>query len=321
MTIGLDLGSHQFRSLRSTAEGLVARCCPAVFVALSDTPAHRRLLQQSNTHFATCSDQLLVFGDAAVEWSAMLNLSLSPLLRGGRIPTSDPISRQLLTLMIDAVLPEPKASPGTLCCMTMPGGGNDERIKNHDADFFQQIVALRGYRPLVTTATQALALAELNDSGFTGISITLGHTTCEFGIVHCGREIARCVVMNGLESFEGAPKLGDRHISQDPAAASANVEREYARFFADVIDEARTQFDLDRSIKTLPQPMSVVCTGGITTIPAFLPMFQRAWDESEWPVATRPIRVGTDGDFAVVRGCLIQAELEQPGHGRSTRVA
>ena len=159
MTIGLDLGSYQFRSMRVVENRLAARCCPAVFTTVSDTPAHRRLLQQSNTQFATCSDQLLVFGEAAQEWSAMMNLSLSPLLRDGRIPTSDPISRQVLALMVDALLPSP-GQPGSICRMTLPGGGYDDRIKTRDAEFFQQLVALRGYQPQFMTATQALALAE-----------------------------------------------------------------------------------------------------------------------------------------------------------------
>lgn len=309
MTIGLDLGSHQFRSMRVAGDRLVARCCPAVFVMISDTPAHRRLLQQSDTHFATCSDQLLVFGEAAREWSAMLNLSLTPLLHKGHIPASDPISRQVLTLMIDAILPTPTFH-GSLCKMTLPGGGRDERIENRDAEFFQQLVALRGYRPQVLTATHALALAELNEAGFTGIAISLGHSTCEFGIVHCGREVVRCVVMDGLERFEGSLKLGSPESSDEKVAAS--VDRDYCRFFSDVIAEARVQFELDGTLKTLPRSMPVVCSGGITATVMFLSLFQRAWNEANWPVVTQPIRVASDSNLAVVRGCLIQTVLEQP---------
>jgi hypothetical protein len=311
VTIGFDLGSYQFRTMRSVENKLVARRCPAVFAAISDTPAHRRLLQQSSTRFAMCSDQLLVFGDDAREWSEMLNLSLSPLLRGGRVPTSDSVSRQVLTLMVDALLPSPTES-NTLCQMTLPGGCYDERTENRDAEFFQQLVALRGYRPKFMTATLALALSELNEATFTGIAITLGHTTCEFGIVHCGREIVRCVVMSGLESFQSSSRLGEQNNSPEPLAASANVERDYVRFFAEVISEARVQFELDGTLKTLPRSMPVVCSGGITTEASFLPLFQRAWDDSKWPVTTRPIRVAADNEMAVVRGCLIQAELEQP---------
>ena len=98
---------------------------------------------------------------------------------------------------------------------------------------------------------------------------------------------------------------------------SANIEREYLRFFADVLAEARIQFEQDRTLKTLPQPLSVVCTGGIAKTSSFLPLFQRAWDESRWPVETRPIRVATDNNLAVVRGCLIQAELDQPSERKS----
>ncbi len=310
MTIGLDLGSHQFRSMRSDGEELIARHCPAVFVTISDTPGHRRLLQQSNTRFATCSGQLLVLGDAAREWSSMLNIPLTPLFRSGRIPASDSISRQILTLIIDAMLPAP-STPGRLCRMTLPGGANDERVKNPDSDFFQQLVALRGYRPQVMSATQALALAELNDAGFTGITITLGHTTSEFGAIHCGREIIRCVVMNGLENLEGAPMLGDTNGAPEQSVPE-NIEREYVRFFTDILTEARAEFEQEGTLKTLPQSMSVVCAGSITSARPFLPLFQRAWNDGRWPVSTQPIRVALDPNLAVVRGCLIQAELDEP---------
>lgn len=311
MSIGLDLGSRQFRSMRAMDGQLMTRCCPAVFVHLSDTPGHRRLLDQSSTRYASCGDQLIIVGDAAVEWSAMLNLTLSPLLRSGRIPSSDPVCRQLLSLVIDAVLPKPDET-ATLCCMTVPGRGSNDRTSNHDADFFQQLVALRGYRPKLLTSTQALALADLNESSFTGIVISIGQATCEFGVVHCGREINRHVVTNGLESFEGAPLLGETHISHDPAAVASNVEREYQRFFRDVVSDARSAFEQDRTLRTLPQPLTVACAGAVTSAGPFRALFQRVWNESNWPVATRPIRVGNNPQLAVVRGCLIQAELDQP---------
>jgi hypothetical protein len=309
VTIGLDLGSYQFRSMRVAGDRLVARRCPAVFVSMSDTPAHRRLLQQSGTHFATCSDHLLVFGDAAREWSAMLNLSPSPLLRGGRIPASDPISRQVLTLMIDAILPPP-AQSGALCKTTLPGAGYDERNASRDADFFLQLIALRGYQPEVLTATHALALAELTDVGFTGVTIMFGHSTCEFGISHCGRQLNRCVVMSGLDQFTDNRLLGSSDASDEKAVA--NLEREYRTLFASVIDEARSRFELDATLRTLPKSMPVVCSGGITGTPAFLPLFQQVWNEAHWPISTQPVRVSSSCDLAVARGCLIQAILEQP---------
>lgn len=315
MSIGLDLGSYQFRSIRSSEGKLIARSSPAVFVAISDTPSHRRLLSQSSTQFATCTDHLLVFGDAAEEWSSMLNLQLTPLLRRGRIPTSDSVSRQVLALMIDAMLPAP-TRPSPLCKMTLPGGGLDDRGANRDAEFFQQLVTLRGYRPQFVSATLALALAELSEASFTGIAITLGHTTSEFGIVLCGREILRCVVMSGLEGFDGTVRLGPQIPTSEPLAMPTGHERDYLSFFTDVILEARSQFQLDGTLKTLPRSMPVVCAGGITAETSFRPLFQRAWDECDWPVSTRPIRIASDPNLAVVRGCLIQAELEEPSESQ-----
>lgn len=311
MSIGLDLGSYQFRSIRSSDGKLIARSCPAVFAAISDTAAHRKLLHQSNTQFATCSDHLLVFGEAAQEWSSMLNLQLSPLLRSGRIPTSDSVSRQVLALMIDAMLPVPNGhSP--LCIMTLPGRGMDERSPNRDAEFFQQLVTLRGYRPQFITATLALALAELGKASFTGIAISLGHSTSEFGVVLSGREILRCVVMSGLQEFDGMAPMGMQPPIGEPLTTSAGTGRDYLSFFTEVIQEARSQFELDGTLKTLPRSLPVVCAGGITSEASFRTMFQKAWDDSEWPISTKPIRIASDSNLAIVRGCLIQAELEEP---------
>ena len=315
MTIGLDLGSFQFRSMRIVNGQLVARCCPAVFAAMADTTAHRRLLQQSNTQFATCSGQLLVFGEAAREWSEMLNLTSCALLRGGRIPASDPVSRQVLTLVVDALLPAPTET-SYVCKMTLPGGGGEQAF-HRDAEFFQQLVTLRGYRPEFITATHAVALAELADAAYTGITVTLGHTTCEFGITHSGREIVRCVVMSGLDSFDGSPRLGEAEPIQEPVMPTVSSDRDYFRFFADVISEARMQFEHEGTLKTLPRSLPVVCAGGITATPSFLPLFQAAWNEASWPVITAPIRLASSPDLSVVRGCLIQAELEQPSEANA----
>ena len=314
MTIGLDLGSHRFRSIRHDSKKLIARSCPAVFATLADTPPHRRLLHQSGTRFATCADHLLLAGDAANEWSAMLNLPLFPLLKGGRVPTSDVIARQILTLMIDAMLPVPE-SPGGHCCLTIPGGQADGFVEQRDADFFQQMVSLRGYRPHIVSATQALVLAELHEASFTGIAISFGHTTSEFGVVHCGREIARCVIADGTSSFEVAQTFGIEEAGAVLAAAS--IERSYGRFFSDIVDEARIRFEREGTLKTLPQPLPVICTGGITESTTFLPMLQKIWDETGWQVSTLPIRAASDPVFAVARGCLIQAELERPGERRA----
>ena len=242
----------------------------------------------------------------------MLNLPEIPLFREGRLTTSDAVSRQVLSLMIDAILP---TSAGTqpLCRMTLPSGATDARSQNPDGGFLQQLVTLRGYRPQVITSTLALALAELNDSAFSGIAISLGHGTTEFGIIHCGRELLRCVVMAGLEQFADLPKLGSASQSvADLLALPSNAERDYARFFAEVISEAKSQFERDGTIKTLPKSLPVVCSGAITAVPNFLPLFQQVWNEIDWPMSTKPIRVSSDSNLAIARGCLIQAELDQP---------
>ena len=46
MSIGLDLGSTQFRSLRRQGRRLVVRACPCVMTCIADTPAHRLMIER-----------------------------------------------------------------------------------------------------------------------------------------------------------------------------------------------------------------------------------------------------------------------------------
>ncbi|MBM4075733.1 MAG: hypothetical protein FJ267_08840, partial [Planctomycetes bacterium] len=117
MTIGLDLGSTQFRSLRLFDSELIGRQCRAIYASMPDSASHRRLLDQSNARYACCGGDLVLFGDQAIEWGEILNLHIVSLLPGGRVPQSDPVARQILALMLDAVLPQ-ATELGEICCMT-----------------------------------------------------------------------------------------------------------------------------------------------------------------------------------------------------------
>lgn len=315
MSIGLDLGTTQFRSLRISGNELIGRQCRAVYVALSDTASHRRLLDQSGAKFASCGNDLVLFGDLALEWADILNLTPVPLLPGGRVPQSDPVARQILTLMIDAVLPSAEIQ-GDVCCLTVPGGHDIHQGElPYDVRLFQQLVALRGYQPKLISPGQAVVLAELSMASFSGIGISFGAGNCQIGVIHCGRELASCS-FNECLSEQSADRIPPTLLSAGEESNSADRtlhaarDQVLVRELTETLTAARDELDKQGVVRWLVQPTHVVCTGRPTTEPGFPQLFAQVWSSLDWPMKVGQLRITTDTVYSIARGCLIQSRLE-----------
>jgi hypothetical protein len=298
VTVGLDLGSTQFRSLRRQGDRLIGRSCAAAYVPLADSPAHRRLLDRDGVRYAEADGQLLILGDAVEEWSRLLHEPQHGLLPDGRLPADGPLSRDLLAQMLNAVLPLAQ-TPGELCCLTVPG-----ELMPDDAgperEFFLPLVRRRGYRPLTIGQGFAVVLAELAESRYSGVGISLGASQCEFALAHSGREIARCTI-----------PWGSAELPAEVRAAGATIgSAALTDFLVELLLEAGERIDQHDGFRVLSQPVSLACSGGITALRGFELILQQAWRRAAWPIRLRSIHLATDRVYTIARGCLIQATLD-----------
>jgi len=299
VTIGLDLGSTQFRCLRRQGPRLIGRACAAACLTLADTPAHRRLLERDAVRYVECDDQLLIVGEAALEWSRLLGIPVTPLLPDGRLSVSDPLSQDLIELILEATVPMASVL-GELCCLTVPG-----ELMPADAgperEFLLPLIRRRGYRAMTIGQGFAVVLAELGQSRYCGVGISLGASQCEFALAHSGREIARCTIPWGASDL--------------PAAVAGDEEPHEAHplltdFLVELLLEAGERIDQHDGFRVLSQPVSLACAGGLTAIRGFEQILQQAWRRAAWPIRLRSIHLASDRVYTVARGCLIQATLE-----------
>lgn len=306
MSIGLDLGSTQFRSLRRQGQRFIGRACPCVMACIADTPAHRLMIARDDLPFLETDRELIILGDAAIAWSERAPVALRPLLEDGRIPADNPLARDILPFYLDAVLP-PAIFPEEACAFTVPGELLPE-AEGIERTFFSKLIELRGYRPVPVGQGMAAVLAELADSGFTGIGMSLGATQCEFALVQNGAERARCGIPWGaaeiLAGFDHDP-LGGMTID-----SIEQTERAIGDFLVEILLEAGLRIGQADGFRMIGQPLSIVCTGGMVQRPDFERLFQRAWQRAAWPISIRAIRMAPDAAYTIARGCLIQAKLE-----------
>ncbi len=347
MTIALDVGSFAMRSLWRRGKELAGRRCRSVALSFADNPARRKYLQSSKASFLVADGHLVLAGDAAVDAAEFFELIPRDLFPWGEIPTADPVARQVISTVVDALLPWSE-HPEEVCCFAQPGqfdstNGGDPDLDSR-AQFVTRLIRLRGYEPLPLHPATALVLSELGNAGFSGIGLVWGTSRCELSVVHRGVPLAsRCVARGGTwidSELARATKtwrydaLGEQVLDLDkarqrkeaatlaaPADADGRIVAElYGTLVAEIIDALSHLVESDGRIPLLPQPLPLVCGGGLSQMAGFRELLTSRLRNREWPVALSDPRFVSD-QYAVCRGCLIRAELERmdPPHAHQKR--
>jgi len=336
MSVGLDIGTSQFRCLRCRDAQLVGRSAKAQFTAVPDASEYRALLAAGQIPFAVCDGALTILGDNAAEYSNLFHVRPQSLLPQGRLPTNDPVARQSLAALVDALLGEPDQS-GEMCGVTLPGGESFQSLAtSSELEFFSRLIRLRGFFPQVLSAGMAAVLAELSRYGFTGLGLSFGAATSELVVAHRGIELLMCSIPKGGDWLDEqlAQKFGDmiRDEAGEPIRDLAKAE-ERRRLAERLLSPAND--DTDRYLASLhrdliyslirsatfalashpqaieiPQPLPVVVVGGVSRIAGFEELLRESFELARFPLVIREVRFSTRHDFTVARGCLIHAQLE-----------
>jgi len=342
MSIALDIGVSRIRSLRRNAEGLVFRRVRPVYAVLPDSDSYRDMLARMPVPYAICDDALLMFGEPAADFSRLFQTPFVDLLPDGKIPDDDPPARQLLAAMIEALLPEPN-TPNELCCLTLPGNPDTFAARRaRRLTLLTHLVSLRGYTPLIISSARALILAELVAESFTGIGLVFGAGSCDISICRQGQEIAHCCVPRGGNWIDEQMALrfqdyswdsaGNRYLdidgitcwkeSLDRSRAVPETEREMflAKLNDQLIDRVLSEVArlcVDEAVASeVGRPIGVIADGGPLLGPGTADRLRRAVRKTEFPFDIGAVRTLADSDETIVRGCLINAELEDQSSDR-----
>lgn len=331
MSIALDIGTRHLRSLRREGGRLVGRKNHAVYLSLPDRPGQRRILEKAAIPFATCDGSLLVIGQSAVETADMLDVPCIPLLMGSRLPEGDPVARQVLTSLVDCLLPI-AARSGEVCWMSIPGPVDDDSVERR---FFTQLIRLKGYQPQIVQPGLAIVLAELGQQEFTGIGCDFGSGYTRTTLAYHGIErLSTCLdkgsdwVDSRLAESEGCilfDSEGNRYLNTTSIARWKQVnlisvhkpitEREQQlsllceQLIAETLQAVRRELADGPVLRTIREPLPVVCAGGLTRVPGFLELMRSMIREAHLPITISEVRPCAEADYVVTRGSLILAEL------------
>lgn len=324
MTMALDVGAKQFRSLKRAGSRLIAKTYPAACCFLPEKPSVRHLLETAGVPFVRAGEQLVIWGESAEKLSQDCAVKTEHLLVRNPLRKDRPSIAAPLNEIVTSLLP-PASSPEEICCV---GSIREDR----HADWLEAEVHSRGYRIGTCSAGLALVLAEMVRENFTGIGFVFGASRSEAVLVREGRQIARWELPRGGEAIDESIALsedrywwslaGFRELQTDGITAwresldasvlkPANPRGERLlsdchQLVGNLIVACETSYPQDES----PEPMAVIAGGGLARMPGFFELLKQHLAESTLPIDSGKIRLAPSNS-TIARGLLIFAELEQ----------
>ena len=330
----LDMGTTEFRCLRRHSTCLIGRKSPAVYVSLPTDDADQSLLKQMRISTIRSDDSLIVVGSAALDLAKAMRIPSVPLLIDGLVPTNDPLGRQLISTVLDSILPS--QGDGTTPCGLVSRSAVDFE-QSTDLQLFAQLLRLKGYAPVLVTSASAVAYAELGNDQFTGLVLDWGASGASVGAYRLGETVLESHLVNGghlideriatVRSRFNWDRDGNRYLNTHAIedwkkSASVRVDEPrsddekllaeiYREQLLTILMRFKTAVNASSAAWLFPREVKLVCSGGSTQIGGFLPLIAGLIRELELPVQLSEIQICAPDQFRLARGAMIQMELER----------
>jgi hypothetical protein len=329
----LDFGTSEFRSLRKQAACITGRKTPAVYVSLPADETDHSLLKQMCITTIRCDDSLVVVGAAALTLSKQLRIPCIPLLIDGLVPTNDPLGRQLISTVLDTILPTVEQE--TPCGLISRSAVDFEQAT--DLQLFAQLLLLKGYIPVPVTSASAVASAELGHDQFTGIVLDWGASGASCGVYRLGETLVECNLVNGgglvdgriatlrnrfnwdregnryldTQSIEAWKKSAGTRIDQPRSEDEQILSEIYREQLRTILFRFKTAFNTSSAPWLLSGSVKLVCAGGCSLIGGFQPLLAELIREVDLPIELSEIQVRPLDPFRTTRGAMVQLELDR----------
>lgn len=329
----LDFGTTEFRCLRRQSTCVTGRKSPAVYVSLPNERANENLLKQMRIPIIHSDDSLIAIGAAALDLAKSMRIATVPLLIDGLVPTDDPLGRQLISTLLDSILPTP--GQATPCGLISRSAIDFEQ--STDLQLYAQLLLLKGYTPVPVTSSSAVAFAELGSDQFTGLVLDWGACGASLGAYRLGEPLVESHLVNGGNLIderiakirnrfnwdrEGNRYLDTYAIEAWKKSVSVRVDTPrsddekllaeiYREQLLTILMRFKTAIHASSAAWQLSGEVKFVCSGGCTRIGGFLPLIAGLIAELELPVSLSEIHICHPDQFRSTRGAMIQMELDR----------
>ena len=336
MITAIDFGCYAIRSAYRTPSDpmrVTMTTERSEYAVLSNQSSCRETVIERNIPCAECENSTVVFGNHADQVRWLSRKPCAPLFADAAVPTGDAPARQILSVLTEAMLPKNVGAPNE-CFFTAPRG----RSNRENVIFLEHLMRMHGFVPRYFNAGPSVILSSGSESCFTGVAIVIGAESSEISVNRYGIEIAAATIEVGANWIDTElarqfriqtwDETGECYLDLEAVRewkhdarmhlrnSVGEREKTLAGLYGAVLNQiARCTRELINSpaVKSAigNVRLAVICAGGPTQIGGFASALTERFVEHETADQILSIRTADDPETAVVRGLLIQGELEE----------
>lgn len=333
MSTSLHIGSTSLRTLQNDSDQkLTSRSIETAYTIMEDTNENCSLLRKLATPFLYCEGSLIIPGEQARKIARFSNLPLYPLFSKGELVINDPVHRQLLSTLVQSILPKARKS-GEYCSFITPGTNAASPLSK----LVSQLITLQGFTPLATSISLAAGLSAFPaTSRLSGYAVYLGHSHSEIGLIHQSRVVIQHSTPYGSEwmdeqlasSFklfttnsEGqqvpdTEKARSKRLSPEinisPYLTNhSTITSWYESLFDSLLDNFVLQMQAMQNYLETLDSLPIVYLGELSHIGGFEEFLTHNLSNRQVGFDAQQVTRIQDENFSIARGALVVSAMEQ----------
>lgn len=322
---GLDVGTANLIAAAQTVDGEVnINLQRNAFIDIAPEDHTRNMLNQLGVPYIEINGNMVVVGDHAFKLANVFNRATRRPMSQGMISSSENDAMPIEKMLLENLLGAP-TQPGEVCYFSVPSDpiDADMNVIYHKGVFSGLLKGL-GYTPKALLEGHSVVYSELADDDFTGIGISCG-----------GGMFNICVAYQAIPCVSFATTRGgdwiDNNVAQvlgvNTARATSIKERGvditnpkdreeeaveiyYRNLIAYTLENIKKRFESAADRPAFSEPISIVCAGGTSLIGGFIDVFKDEFNNINFPLEVKDIRLAEDPLYTVAKGCLVASLSE-----------
>ncbi|MBU0880946.1 MAG: hypothetical protein KKE81_01970 [Candidatus Omnitrophica bacterium] len=324
---GVDIGTMFVKCAHKEGDEIVFKSQRNAFFDVEHTDFTKKILDNSKVKYIIKGDDLYVVGDEALQFANMFNKDTRRPLSKGVISPTEKEALPIIELLIKSVVGEP-AHKGEIVYFSVPG-------EPLDADFnvlyhikmVEGFLKTLGYAPKPINEGHAVILSELAEEDFTGMGLSFGGgmvNVClsfmsvpifKFSVAKSGDWIDQQVAMAVDETASRVSSIKESSLDLSKEGELSKIESAlsiyYNHLIEYVIENIKQEFAKARRLPKIPNPISIILSGGTSLPKGFSGRFKQILDRLKLPIPVGSVRMASQPLRSVAKGALIAASADE----------
>lgn len=324
---GVDIGTMFVKCAHKEGDEIVFRSQRNAFFGVEHTDFTKKILDNSKVKYIIKEDNLYVVGDEALQFANMFNKDTRRPLSKGVISPTEKEALPIIELLIKSVVGEP-AHKGEIVYFSVPGDPLDADFNVlYHIKMVEGFLKTLGYAPKPINEAHAIILSELAEEDFTGVGLSFGGgmvNVClsfmsvpifKFSVAKSGDWIDQQVAMAVDETASRVSIVKESSLDLSKEGDLSKVESAlsiyYNHLIEYVIENIKQEFAKARRLPKIPNPISIILSGGTSLPKGFSGRFKQILDRLKLPIPVGSVRMASQPLRSVAKGALIAASADE----------